>query len=311
MADVLKLFEDYLKKIGGECVEIRINYDKIPLFVEGSVRNKTFWHLVSEFVDKVQALVQENALKIKESHHGHGEDQKNTDLQPIANLPTKKLTKGDREKYGHKKNISFGMNPALVQITANNDEMDRRIAAFFRKKRQDVDIQNQREFCNLLNTENEFSCARVDAIFLPRVGQRSHITVTDANRENEMMKTDNITVDTMLHSVPSKRLKTESLELLPRGVEERLDNIECHLKSNVKSVQHDVYSRLKSLEEKILYLEGLSPEYFSYKSSSVQNTSRRFSSDGRTQKGTSDVGCDSELDERLLQLKEKLLSKIG
>lgn len=55
-----------------------------------------------------KALVQENALKIKESHHGHGEDQKNTDLQPIANLPTKKLTKGDREKYGHKKNISFG-----------------------------------------------------------------------------------------------------------------------------------------------------------------------------------------------------------
>ena len=50
-----------------------------------------------------------------------------------------------------------------------------------------------------------------------------------------MMKTDNITVDTMLHSVPSKRLKTESLELLPRGVEERLDNIECHLKSNGKS----------------------------------------------------------------------------
>ena len=48
----------------------------------------------------------------------------------------------------------LGMNPALVQITANKDEMDRRIAAFLRKKRQDVDIQNQREFCNLLNTEN-------------------------------------------------------------------------------------------------------------------------------------------------------------
>jgi hypothetical protein len=33
----------------------------------------------------------------------------------------------------------------------------------------------------------------------------------------------------------------------------------------VKSVEHDVYSRIKKLEEKILYLEGLSPEYFNYK----------------------------------------------
>ena len=32
-----------------------------------------------------------------------------------------------------------------------------------------------------------------------------------------------------------------------------------------KSVEHDVYSRIKKLEEKILYLEGLSPEYFTNK----------------------------------------------
>ena len=46
------------------------------------------------------------------------------------------------------------IDPSLVQITANKNEMDRRIAAFLKKKRLDVDIRNQREFCNLLNTEN-------------------------------------------------------------------------------------------------------------------------------------------------------------
>lgn len=46
------------------------------------------------------------------------------------------------------------VDPSLVQITANKAEIDRRIAAFLRKKQLDVDIHNQREFCNLLHTEN-------------------------------------------------------------------------------------------------------------------------------------------------------------
>jgi hypothetical protein len=47
----------------------------------------------------------------------------------------------------------------LVQIKASKAEIDRRIAAFLRKKQLDVDIHNQREFCNLLHTENgRLSC---------------------------------------------------------------------------------------------------------------------------------------------------------
>ena len=46
------------------------------------------------------------------------------------------------------------VDPSLVQITASKAEVDRRIAAFLRKKQLDVNIHNQREFCNLLDTEN-------------------------------------------------------------------------------------------------------------------------------------------------------------
>lgn len=54
--------------------------------------------------------------------------------------------------------------------------------------------------------------------------------VTDADHENKIMESDNITVDTMLYSLPAKRQKTkDSEEELPCGVEERLDNIESHL----------------------------------------------------------------------------------
>jgi hypothetical protein len=60
--------------------------------------------------------------------------------------------------------------------------------------------------------------------------------VTDADRENEIMESDNITVDTMLYSLPSKRQKSSgSTEELPYGVEERLENIESHLKLSGKA----------------------------------------------------------------------------
>lgn len=49
----------------------------------------------------------------------------------------------------------------------------------------------------------------------------------------------------------------------PGGIEERLQNAECHLKLH-GPVPKDIYSRLKQIEDRILYLEGLSPEYFQF-----------------------------------------------
>ena len=57
-------------------------------------------------------------------------------------------------KSGNPEIRSEMVDASLVQITASKAEIDRRIAAFLRKKQLDVDIHNQREFCNLLNTEN-------------------------------------------------------------------------------------------------------------------------------------------------------------
>ncbi len=48
------------------------------------------------------------------------------------------------------------------------------------------------------------------------------------------------------------------------AIQERLQNMENHLGLNTKvqPVPMDVYGRLKVLEDKILYLESISPEYF-------------------------------------------------
>jgi hypothetical protein len=49
----------------------------------------------------------------------------------------------------------------------------------------------------------------------------------------------------------------------PVGIEERLNNAERHLKLH-GPVPKDIYSRLKKIEDRILHLEGLSPEYFQF-----------------------------------------------
>lgn len=80
-------------------------------------------------------------------------------------------------------------------------------------------------------------CNMSDMMQLNRVLQTMLIqetfSVTDPDCENEIMKSDDITTDTMLYSLPSKRQKTSnSADELPYGVQERLENIESHLKLN-------------------------------------------------------------------------------
>lgn len=47
----------------------------------------------------------------------------------------------------------------------------------------------------------------------------------------------------------------------PKGaIDERLSNVETHL-NIAKPISSDIYSRLKKIEDRILELESISPEY--------------------------------------------------
>lgn len=47
------------------------------------------------------------------------------------------------------------------------------------------------------------------------------------------------------------------------GIEERIENLEVQL-SLYTPVPQNIYKRLKSLEERLLYLESTSPEYIQF-----------------------------------------------
>lgn len=149
------------------------------------------------------------------------------------------------------------VDPKLVQITAGQDELDRRIEAFIARKRIEIDASNIREFCDRTvptkaeeETEDFSTCARTDAVVVKRSGSKSHLRKSHV--VNEVGPSD------------------ESGTHTPDGIKERLNNLEDIVYgTTVKPVPKDVYARLKALEERVLHLESVSPEYFATGDKSV------------------------------------------
>ncbi|XP_071079101.1 MAP3K12-binding inhibitory protein 1-like [Haliotis cracherodii] len=149
------------------------------------------------------------------------------------------------------------ISPLNVQIKASRAEVERRMCAFIEKKQSEVNQQNNREFCSVIRpeTEVESSCARTDAVFVPRAGCKSHIKISRV--VNPYGPQTRLSPEGLRHRL-DVNLKSQSC-----GLDERIKNVEAHLNlPSTDGSKLDVYNRLKALEDRILFLEGLSPEYF-------------------------------------------------
>lgn len=51
---------------------------------------------------------------------------------------------------------------------------------------------------------------------------------------------------------------------VPHGLEERIDNIDHFLGINPKPAPRNLFERVKNLEDRLLYLESISPEYYHF-----------------------------------------------
>ncbi|KAJ8269868.1 hypothetical protein GJAV_G00107710 [Gymnothorax javanicus] len=192
-------------------------------------------------------------------------------------------------------NLKLLVKPVSEEIKASKTEIDRRISAFIERKQMEINENNVREFCNVIDCNQENSCARTDAVFTPFPGFKSHVKVTrvvnrygpqtwvGGHRDHAALK----------HGVT------------PCGnpaVEERIQNIEAHLNLTAnRPVPQDIYQRLKCMEDRILKLEGLSPEYFE----ATGNLHKRT-------KATPSQGYSlTELDMKISALKAALLKKVS
>ncbi|XP_040267937.1 MAP3K12-binding inhibitory protein 1 [Bufo bufo] len=196
-------------------------------------------------------------------------------------------------KHALNKNLECLPDPAVVQIQAGKSEIDRRILAFIERKQAEINENNVREFCNVIDCNQENSCARTDAVFTPFPGSKSHIKVSRVvNAYGPQTRADGSSSSSRAHSLPH--------ECGNQAVEERLQNIEYHLQLNPGGpVPKDIYQRIKKLEDRILELEGISPEYFQ----SMEMPSKRRKS--QTSQNYSLV----ELEQKINALRQSLYKK--
>ncbi|XP_036143513.1 molybdopterin synthase catalytic subunit isoform X6 [Monomorium pharaonis] len=188
----------------------------------------------------------------------------------------------------------------LIQVRANSEELNRRIESFIKRKRQQVNTMNVQEFCRYSekSNDNENSCARVDAILIRRKDSKSHVKV---HRVSNMWGPQTIDQSILRKSVA---LNT-SFNALSSSVilDDRISATE-HMIGMNKPVPKDIYERLKNIEDRILYLESISPEYKDFWIKDINNLEDISKP---TRKRTYSM---AELDLKLYELEDKYTKKM-
>ncbi|KAK6621649.1 hypothetical protein RUM44_001456 [Polyplax serrata] len=187
----------------------------------------------------------------------------------------------------------------LIQVKANLEEINRRINSFIHRKREQINMSNIRNFCseNLDNPEGD-TCARVSAILKRRKDSKSHLKVHKvANMVGPQTHG--------LHSTGGSGTSADECSRInhscPPGAEERLSNVETYL--NIHQRSKDVFSRLKAIEDKILFLESISPEYFDRERQEQKILPRRPATSAKRTYSSLDI------DTKMQQLEAKLQRK--
>ncbi|GFQ72064.1 MAP3K12-binding inhibitory protein 1 [Trichonephila clavata] len=156
-------------------------------------------------------------------------------------------------------------NNALINITS--EEMRKRINSYKNFKRQQKDEKNVQEYCGrpYIDELNPLwdqinTCARVDAVFIPRYNNKSRYKVTRiASRWGPRAQSSNEVANQ--NTTEPECADTCNRDSVVETIQKRLKSMKqnLHLKGTSKM---NIFQKLQELEDRILYLEQISPESF-------------------------------------------------
>ncbi|XP_034965073.1 MAP3K12-binding inhibitory protein 1 [Zootoca vivipara] len=281
--------------IGEDVVKINIDWGKLQSTSPALLFTALQQHIsgLQPFIEKLQSLIkEESTVPVDDSSKTEG-GKCETNSNVIEKDSQMEVTHAAFDSASLKEaHVDF--DPEVVQIKAGKAEIQRRISAFIERKQAEINENNVREFCNVIDCNQENSCARTDAVFTPYPGFKSHVKVSRVvNTYGPQTRSDSA------HG-SSHKANSLSRDCGNQAVEERLQNIEAHLRLQTGGpVPKDIYQRIKKLEDKILELEGMSPEYFQ----SVNLSGKR-----RKIQQNQNYSL-AELDEKINALKQTLLRK--
>lgn len=155
----------------------------------------------------------------------------------------------------------------LLQIRADESEIKRRIASFIGRKREEINNSNVQDFITD-KPDDDMRCARVNSTVYRIKGSKGHLKVHRVKNETGPQTTNYKTaLDKLMENSPPVKIKPDPdmpTKALSTGIQERIMNAEAHLNLNESPTTKSVFERLKAIEDKILYLETLSPEYLHF-----------------------------------------------
>ncbi|KAM7403438.1 hypothetical protein PAMA_004073 [Pampus argenteus] len=290
MCVILKLLADFGKelKLGDAALRIEVNTDAVS---PPSSPAAHVYSCLQQHITKLQAVSESlKTLVDAERHTSSTKDGTSYDAVASSSLKEQMTSLSEPRK--------MAADDVTVQIRAGKSEIERRISAFMERKQMEINENNVREFCNVIDCNQENSCARTDAVFTPYPGFKSHVKVTRVvNTYGPQTRGGGVQGE-----AGEQQRGPAARDCGNSAVQERLHNIETHLKlPAVGPVPLSVYQRLKKLEDRILELEGLSPEYF-------QSTSHLH----KRPKTSSAPACSlTELDEKISAVKAALLNRVN
>ncbi|KAK7940430.1 hypothetical protein WMY93_003756 [Mugilogobius chulae] len=297
VTQMLKEFEEFGKelKIGDAALKIHVQTNTVEVQSSSAAH---VYNCLQQHISKLQ-VISKSLQSVLNADTSSSSSADKASEDGITSLPLKQQISSSSSSSHPPDPTESQSDDVMVQIRAGKSEIERRISAFMERKQMEINENNVREFCNVIDCNQENSCARTDAVFTPYPGFKSHVKVTRV--------VNTYGPQTLMGAGVTEMQQQPRGPTLPQNcgntaVEERLQNMEEHLKlPTAGPVPLSVYQRIKKLEDRILELEGLSPEYF-------QSTSLLH----KRPKMSQPQSCSlTELDEKISAVKAALLKKVS
>uniref|UniRef100_A0A8C2ZCM6 MAP3K12 binding inhibitory protein 1 n=1 Tax=Cyclopterus lumpus TaxID=8103 RepID=A0A8C2ZCM6_CYCLU len=294
---VCAVLERWPLKLSDAALRIEVSIDAVDLPLSPDTR---LYDCLQQHVTQLQA-VSESLKTLVEAHRDASSTKDDASVVAVASLSqTTALPEYYPSSPEDAESKTTTADDVMVQIRARKSEIERRISAFMERKQMEINENNVREFCNVIDCNQvENSCARTEAVFTPYPGLKSHVKVTRVvNTYGPQTRSGG----GQQGEAGEQQRGPMATDCGNAAIEERLHNIENHLKlPTAGPVPLSVYQRLKKLEDRILELEGLSPEYFQ----STAHLHKRL-------KTSPAQACSlTELDEKISAVKAALLKRVN
>ncbi|KAH8382801.1 hypothetical protein KR009_005315 [Drosophila setifemur] len=186
--------------------------------------------------------------------------------------PKKSVTSFNYSDCPCKVEESHDVSRKLVQIRVNDAELTKRLECFVNRKRDEINLQNVMDFKHSAfssitesdkNSIDSYSCARTQSFVIKQEQSRSHLKVRRVSnhcgpQQMELRPNYGLELNKLMGSRDEQ--DDPSIKLRKSMHNSRLHTIESYM-GLVSNSKESIFSRIKNIENRILQLESISPEY--------------------------------------------------